>query len=101
MLPKRHMSSFGSMEGRELEDLAFLLKVVLSKFYYGLGNPSFNYCIRTSPEGGESAYFHWYLSIVPRLTKAAGFELGSGMYVNTSLPESDAEILRDVEVSVS
>ena len=43
-------------------------------------------------------YFHWYLSVIPRLTRVAGFELGSGMFINTVLPEAAAEFLRkDVE----
>jgi UDPglucose--hexose-1-phosphate uridylyltransferase len=41
-------------------------------------------------------YFHWYLSIIPRLTKVAGFELGSGMFINSSLPEENASFLREV-----
>jgi UDPglucose--hexose-1-phosphate uridylyltransferase len=41
-------------------------------------------------------YYHWYLSIVPRLTRVAGFELGSGIYINTVLPEDAAAFLRQV-----
>jgi UDPglucose--hexose-1-phosphate uridylyltransferase len=43
-------------------------------------------------------YYHWYVSIIPRLTRVAGFELGSGMYINTVLPEAAAEFLREVDV---
>jgi len=43
-------------------------------------------------------YYHWYVSIIPRLTRVAGFELGSGMYINTVLPEAAAEFLREVNV---
>jgi UDPglucose--hexose-1-phosphate uridylyltransferase len=65
----------------------------------GLGNPDYNYVIRSlSPGGADAKYFHWYLAIVPRLTKAAGFELGTGMYINTSLPEESAEFLRNVPI---
>ncbi len=45
---------------------------------------------------GYKRYYHWYLSVIPRLTKTAGFELGSGMYINTTLPEANAEFLRNV-----
>ena len=45
-----------------------------------------------------SEYFHWYLSVIPRLTRVAGFELGSGMFINTVLPEAAAEFLRNVKV---
>jgi len=46
-------------------------------------------------------YFHWYLSIIPRLTRVAGFELGSGMFINTVLPEAAAEILCNVKVKTT
>jgi len=39
-------------------------------------------------------YYHWYVSVVPRVTKMAGFELGSGMFINTALPEESARFLR-------
>lgn len=72
---------------------------MLSKLYYGLENPDFNYVIRSkSLKESGSEYFHWYLSIVPRVTQVAGFELGSGMYINTSIPEESAEFLRKVKV---
>ena len=43
----------------------------------------------------DAPHFHWYVSIVPRVNKTAGFELGTGMYVNPSLPEICAGQLRD------
>ncbi|MEW6053288.1 MAG: hypothetical protein AB1552_05785 [Nitrospirota bacterium] len=45
-----------------------------------------------------SEYFHWYLSIVPRIGQSSGFELGSGMYTNPSGPEQVAEFLRNVAI---
>jgi UDPglucose--hexose-1-phosphate uridylyltransferase len=46
----------------------------------------------------QTDYFHWYLSIVPKVTRPAGFELGSGIFVNTSLPEESAKFLREVKL---
>jgi UDPglucose--hexose-1-phosphate uridylyltransferase len=97
IFPRRHFASFGDINEGEIGDLAKNLKTVLSKLYYGLDNPDFNYTIRSIPvkeRGGE--YFHWYLSIIPRLTQPAGFELGSGMFINTALPEESAEFLRQI-----
>ena len=73
------------------------LKVTLKKLYYGLDNPDFNYTIRSyaAKEKGEK-YLHWYLNIIPRITQPAGFELGSAMFINVSLPEESAEFLRQV-----
>jgi UDPglucose--hexose-1-phosphate uridylyltransferase len=97
--PRRHMASFGDISSTELTDLAFVLKTMLGKLYHGLNNPDFNFTIRTAPaELIGVKYFHWYLSIIPRLTRVAGFELGSGMFINTVLAESAAEFLRNVKV---
>ncbi len=99
ILPKRHMSFFNEIKDTEIEDLARNLKMTLAKFYYGLDNPDYNFVIRSLPVGaGECEYYHWYLSIVPRLTKTAGFELGSGMFINVSLPEENAKFFREVKV---
>lgn len=99
IFPKRHMSSFGDIDEAEAKDLAHVLRNTLAKLYYGLNNPDFNYTIRSIPitEDGKE-YFHWYLSIVPRITLPAGFELGSGIFINSSLPEESAEFLRQVKI---
>jgi len=99
IIPKTHRSSFGGISTDEIKSFAAILKETMARLYYGLGNPDFNYCIRTSPvAGGEMEYFHWYTAIVPRLSKPAGFEMGSGMWINTSFPEHCAEFLRKVEI---
>lgn len=99
IFPKKHSASFGVMGNEDIDDLAHVLKTVLLKCYRGLGNPDYNYVIRSvSPKESESRHLHWYLSIVPRVTQTAGFELGTGMYINTALPEESAEFLRKVKV---
>jgi len=99
IFPKRHAATFGNIRDDEIIDLAYNLKTILSKLYCGLENPDFNYVIRSEnlKESG-SEYFHWYLSIVPRLAQVSGFELGSGMYTNASVPEEVAEFLRKVKI---
>jgi len=102
IFPRRHMASFGDISAQELPDLARTLGSVLSKLYHGLQNPDFNYTIRSAPaEWVGVRYFHWYVSIIPRLTRVAGFELGSGMFINTILPEAAAEFLRNVKVELA
>ncbi len=97
--PRRHMASFGDVSSAELNDLARVLRSMLAKLYHGLANPDFNFTIRSAPaESYGVKYFHWYLSVIPRLTRVAGFELGSGMFINTVLPEAAAEFLRKVDV---
>jgi UDPglucose--hexose-1-phosphate uridylyltransferase len=96
--PRRHMASFGDVSATEIVDLARTLRKVLGKLYHGLGDPDFNYSLRSAPaELAGVKYFHWYVSIIPRLTRVAGFELGSGMFINTVPPEAAAEFLREVK----
>jgi UDPglucose--hexose-1-phosphate uridylyltransferase len=100
--PRRHMASFGDISGQELADLGRVLRTILAKLYHGLQDPDFNFTVRSAPaECVGVKYFHWYLSIIPRLTRVAGFELGSGMFINTVLPEAAAEFLRQVQVEAT
>ena len=97
IFPVRHCSSFDDIQENEITDLAATLSTVLRKLYYGLNDPDYNFSIRSIPAGeGEREYFHWYLTVIPRIVRTAGFEIGSGMYINTSLPEESARFLRDV-----
>jgi len=97
--PKRHMASFGDITENESKDLGEVMRVMLAKLYIGLGDPDYNYAIRTAPaESAGVKYYHWYITLIPRITKTAGFELGSGMFINTVLPEDAAEFLRHVKI---
>ena len=72
---------------------AIVMHRVLRKLYLGLNNPDYNYAIRTAPVSDlGAAYLHWYITIVPRISYAAGFEIGSGIYINPSLPEECAAV---------
>jgi UDPglucose--hexose-1-phosphate uridylyltransferase len=93
------MASFGDISSAELIDLGRILRTVLAKLYHGLDNPDFNYTVRSAPaECVGVKYFHWYVSIIPRLTRVAGFELGSGMFINSVLPEAAAQFLQSVKL---
>lgn len=99
IFPRRHASSFDDINDAEIFDLAYVLKTTLAKLYYGLNNPDYNYTIRSVPTAEQGTkYFHWYIAIVPRVSRQAGFELGSGMYINTALPEESAKFLRSIQV---
>lgn len=98
ILPRHHLSSFSFEESGRLRPLAELLKTILMKLHRGLDNPDFNLTIDTAPRGDElKEYFLWHMRILPRLTTPAGFELGSGMSINTVLPEEATEYLRGIE----
>jgi UDPglucose--hexose-1-phosphate uridylyltransferase len=97
--PKRHQSRFDRINDKEVASLAETLSTVLKQIYVGLGDPDYNYVIRTSPNSdGDLHYEHWRLDIVPKITTPAGFELGSGIFINTVPPEIAAEFLKKVKV---
>jgi len=97
LMPLRHSPDFGSTADEELTDLALHLRRLLRKIYFGLDDPDFNLVVRSILDrSADSRSFHWYLSIIPRVTQPAGFELGSGMFINASIPERSAQFLRDI-----
>jgi UDPglucose--hexose-1-phosphate uridylyltransferase len=99
VLPRRHVSSFLDISSQEQVDLSLLMREVLRKLYIGLRDPDYNYAIRSAPlhDPGKD-YLHWYITIIPRVTRSAGFEMGSGMFINTALPEDSAAWLRGVSL---
>lgn len=99
IVPKAHQACFGNASAEDLEDLAHVLRITLLKLYRGLNNPDFNYVMDTAPVGDENKdYYLWHLRIIPRLTEMAGFEIGSGIYINTALPEETAKFVRELKV---
>jgi UDPglucose--hexose-1-phosphate uridylyltransferase len=97
ILPKEHHASFGSISMGDAKEFAWVLKTTLFKLYRGLNNPDYNYIIHTAPTKDEhEEYFHWHLQILPRLVTPAGFELGTGIFINAALPEETAEFIRNL-----
>jgi UDPglucose--hexose-1-phosphate uridylyltransferase len=95
ILPRRHASAFSTIADAEISRLAGILQRILHALRIGLGDPPFNLILNTAPIGDEAKrYFLWHLDILPRLSTPAGFEMGSGMSVNSVLPEEAAERLR-------
>jgi UDPglucose--hexose-1-phosphate uridylyltransferase len=96
IFPKVHTACFSAQPAETFSALAEIVHAVLSKVYGLLENPPFNLVVRSlGPVEKDEPFFHWYISIVPRVNKVAGFELGTGMYVNPSLPEDRAQALRE------
>lgn len=97
ILPRQHRASFLAVPAVERRALAELLHEVLRRLYVGLNDPDYNYIIHSQPlrDSGDD-YLHWYVAIVPRTSRTAGFELGSGMFINSALPEESAAFLRNV-----
>jgi UDPglucose--hexose-1-phosphate uridylyltransferase len=96
ILPKKHSGYFRTMAGDEIPQLAQVLKETLSRLKTVFPNLSYNYIMHVAPINGDadSDYYHWHIEIMPKLTQVAGFEWGSGFYVNPVTPESAAKYLK-------
>ena len=107
IIPKRHACDFSSITPPEITDLSHVLKQVLSKLKQVLTDPPYNYLLHTAPfrrTRGKVHYwktieedYHWHVEVMPRLTKMAGFEWGSGFYINPTPPEEAATYLRQTD----
>jgi len=106
ILPKKHCCDYTCMDAESRKNLARVLKAVLSKLKKGLNDPDYNYVIHTAPfRRQKMGYwktidqdYHWHIEIMPRLTKVAGFEWGTGFYICPLPPEETAKFLREVEI---
>ncbi len=99
ILPKLHSSHYENIPRQGVEELGLVLKTVLRKLELALDDPPYNYVLHTAPfDMGELPHYLWHFEIFPRLTRVAGFEWGSGFYINPVLPEQAAAFLRDIEL---
>ncbi len=99
ILPKSHDACFEDLLKEEVEQLAFMLKDTLMRIDVVLNNPPYNYLIHNSPFHDKNGdCYHWHIEIIPKLTKVAGFEWGTGFYINPTPPEETAKYLREAKV---
>ncbi len=99
ILPKRHESAFENSSSHMYENLAKALKLLLMKADRVLDNPPYNLVVHTSPvQDPTNEYYHWHIEFMPKLTKTAGFEWGTGFYINPTPPEEAAKFLREASV---
>ena len=98
IIPKEHDVYFNDIQKNGVVDLARILKKTLKKIKYTLDDPDYNFLIHTTPfETGSAPYYHWHIEIIPKLTRVAGFEWGTGFYINPTAPEEAAKFLSDVK----
>ncbi len=100
ILPLAHQADFLQSSAADHADMARVLRRTMARLDAVLGGAQYNYFLHSVPHGedsgGNAASFHWHLEICPRTTIPSGFELGSGLFVNTISPEEAAETLRAV-----
>jgi len=105
ILPKQHSCDFISLDTNSRINLGRVIKQVLAKMKKGLNDPPYNYVIHTAPfRRAKEGYwksidydYHWHIEIMPRLTRVAGFEWGTGFYICPLPPENAAKFLREVK----
>lgn len=96
ILPDRHRSAFEESGVDDLRNLAGVLREFLRRMDQVLNHPPFNYVLHTAPLHAPALdHFHWHLEVIPKLTHVAGFEWGSGFFINPVTPEDAASALRE------
>jgi UDPglucose--hexose-1-phosphate uridylyltransferase len=102
ILPKNHNSHYENIQKIEVDELATVLKTLLRKIEVALDRPAYNYIIHTAPFDTQALpHYHWHMEVIPRLTRVAGFEWGTGFYINPVPPEQAAAYLRETEVDLT
>jgi len=102
ILPLEHQSDFLFATKEELADFSIVLKNTMNRLDQIVGGVQYNFFLHSLPNGEEYKNFtqsyHWHLEICPRTSIPTGFELGSGLFVNTISPEEAAQALRRVDI---
>jgi UDPglucose--hexose-1-phosphate uridylyltransferase len=105
LAPIQHQHDFCQISDAETELLAQTIIETMGSIRSALNDPPFNFIMHIAPNFRSSAFwnlrfptivegYHWHIEIIPRLTKAAGFEWGTGFHINPTPPELAADYLR-------
>ncbi len=99
IMPKQHKLSYCETTREEVIELAQILREVLRRMKIALNDPPYNFIIHTSPiNTEEKPGYHWHMEIMPRLSRIAGFEWGTGFYAVPTSPEAAIQCLKNVQL---
>jgi len=99
LLPRAHGSHFENSDIATIQNLGAMTRVLVRKMEKVLERPPYNLMVHTAPvQEASMPHFHWHMEVIPKLTKVAGFEWGTGFYINPTPPEEAAAFLRDARV---
>ena len=101
IIPKKHQGYFTEITEKEIDSFSKILKDILMRMKVALNDPPYNFIIHTTPLNGNGdlhEYYHWHVEIMPKLSKIAGFEWGSGFYINPTSPETASKYLREANI---
>ncbi|HEY9069566.1 MAG TPA: galactose-1-phosphate uridylyltransferase [Candidatus Ozemobacteraceae bacterium] len=97
--PKAHQPFFENIDNEHVHAFAAILQTALRRMETLLPGIPYNFVLHTSPcSDAYRDFYHWHLEIIPKLTNVAGFEWGSGFYINPTPPEDAAGMLREVSL---
>ncbi|MFC1782942.1 galactose-1-phosphate uridylyltransferase [Planctomycetota bacterium] len=95
LLPRVSQNHFGMITDDMLGDFVQLLQRITNRLSKGLGDPDYNLVFHTAPaDGDDYPGFRWYVQLYPRLNVPGGFELTTGVYINTVSAESATQFYR-------
>ncbi len=96
VMPVKHQHDFAGITKEEAVELSSMLRCLLVKMALLLHKPPYNMVLHNSTVNlPDTSYYHWRLEVLPRLTVIAGFELGTGLYINPTPPELAAKCLSE------
>jgi UDPglucose--hexose-1-phosphate uridylyltransferase len=99
LLPRRHGARFEDATTNEYESLARMLKAILTRLDRALEQPPYNLVLHTAPFTGEpTESYHWHIEILPKVARSAGFEWGTGFFINPTSPEEATQVLRAISL---
>lgn len=99
VVPKLHHSHAETITPQAIQNLASVMRSTLRRIDKTLERPPFNFVLHTAPlQEASIPHYHWHIEIIPKLTRVAGFEWGSGFYINPTPPEESAKFLRDATI---
>jgi UDPglucose--hexose-1-phosphate uridylyltransferase len=93
IVPKRHSPKIVGISGDEIKDLSATIKLSFQALARAVSDPPYNMILHQSPSKSREDTFHWHIEVYPKLSIHAGFELGTGTYINTLKPEIAATAL--------
>lgn len=99
VLPKKHDSNYERIQKPQVINLARMIRSVLHRLNGVLDFPAYNFILHTAPQKATFlAHFHWHIELIPKLVQTAGFEWGTGFYINPIPPEEATKHLRNHSV---
>jgi UDPglucose--hexose-1-phosphate uridylyltransferase len=97
VLPRRHASHFDRARDEVIEDTGRIVHEMLTRLSHLIEYVPYNFLLHTAPfDTSDEPYYHWHIEIIPRITREAGFEWGTGCHINPLFPEQAASRLRCV-----